>query len=108
MTDRQAEHTPFFYLMNRMEAAAQAKNPATEGYAAKRKAVFDHVNTLRRQLDMLAETLRGFSVWREKAMAYDTDMGHIDQRIFCEDIELIEDAARAARAEVAKLHASKP
>jgi hypothetical protein len=33
----------FIYLLNAMEAAAQADNPAQEGYGAKRKAVLDYV-----------------------------------------------------------------
>jgi hypothetical protein len=36
----------FEYLLNAMEAAAQAYNPHREGYAEKRRAVFQHVEDL--------------------------------------------------------------
>jgi hypothetical protein len=45
MSDRPTE---FDYLLNAMERAAQAKNPAKAGYAAKRKAVLEHVAKMTR------------------------------------------------------------
>lgn len=52
-----ANDRSFEYLLNAFEQASQHDQPATQGYAAKRKAVFDYVSTLRAQA-MEAETLR--------------------------------------------------
>ena len=38
----------FEYLLNAMENAAQSENPAKNGYAAKRRAVFEYVESLQR------------------------------------------------------------
>lgn len=38
-----AATTAFGYLLNAMERAAQAENPAEQGYAEKREAVLDYV-----------------------------------------------------------------
>jgi hypothetical protein len=40
------EMSRFIYLLNAMENAAQAANPAKEGYAAKRRAVLEYVEKL--------------------------------------------------------------
>lgn len=40
------ERSKFIYLLNAMERAAQATNPAKAGYGAKRQAVLDYVRRI--------------------------------------------------------------
>ena len=56
--------TTFDYLLNRMEAAAMAENPADRGYARARKHVLDYVTVLRQLVEAQDARLAGYDVGR--------------------------------------------
>jgi hypothetical protein len=70
----------FEYLLNAFEQASQHDEPATRGYAEKRRALFAHVTALRAQL---AEANRVNDVWMEA----DDMLDYLDD--WCSSSELV-------------------
>lgn len=58
------KNTPFNYLLNAMERAAQAERPADHGYGEKRKALLAHVRELERKA--VAPGSEPFERWRKE------------------------------------------
>ncbi len=68
--------SPFVYVLNAMERAAQQEAPAEHGYAAKRAAVLEYVADRERRIDELAADLEAALRSVPKAALWDSLCAH--------------------------------
>lgn len=61
--------SPFVYILNAMEVASQAENPAEHGYGDKRRAVLDYVASLEKRVTTLRETADRATLRADEATA---------------------------------------
>ncbi len=66
--------------------------PTVKRLIARARDAEEEAATLTKQLAVATNMLEDAATWRERALAFDDDMGNVP-REFCEDVELIEAAA---------------